>query len=312
LSLAGFLGRFMQGRNHIQILIVIAAVSAAALSGIAGLATGARSWFGVAAMCGLAAAILALAVAWRLQRRITMLDCTFQQGERMRLLGQVAGGLAHQLRNGVAATKLALQLHTRSCAVEDDESLDSACRQLARVEADLARFLDLGRDDVPRRDCSVVEQIEEAVSLLRPRCRHADVQLCWEPPRGEPVVHGDPGRLGHIFVNLLTNAVDAAGPGGAVEVSAEQTAEGRCVVEVRDDGPGPDAVISGRLFQPFVTGKEQGIGLGLFVARQAAEAHGGRLDWRRERGRTCFRVELPASDRDAEERKGTAIPAGRN
>jgi nitrogen-specific signal transduction histidine kinase len=65
------------------------------------------------------------------------------------------------------------------------------------------------------------------------------------------------------------------------------------VVEVSDTGPGPPAEIAGQLFEPFVTGKEQGIGLGLAVAKRAAEAHGGTIAWDRRDGRTVFRIELP-------------------
>jgi nitrogen-specific signal transduction histidine kinase len=63
---------------------------------------------------------------------------------------------------------------------------------------------------------------------------------------------------------------------------------------VWDSGPGPAPEIAGRLFEPFVTGKPEGVGLGLAVARQVVEAHGGRIGWERRDGRTCFRVELPA------------------
>ena len=69
---------------------------------------------------------------------------------------------------------------------------------------------------------------------------------------------------------------------------------GETVVEVSDTGPGPPPAVAERLFEPFVTGREQGIGLGLAVAKQAADGHGGRIDWRREGGRTVFRVALPA------------------
>jgi nitrogen-specific signal transduction histidine kinase len=65
------------------------------------------------------------------------------------------------------------------------------------------------------------------------------------------------------------------------------------VVEVIDTGPGPPPEIAGKLFDPFVTGKEEGIGLGLAVARQAADAHGGRITWDRRDGKTVFRIELP-------------------
>jgi signal transduction histidine kinase len=136
--------------------------------------------------------------------------------------------------------------------------------------------------------------VNDAVALLRPQCRHAGVALRWEPGEDDPVVPCDAARVGHVVVNLLTNAVEAAGPGGQVRVTVRQPAPSVCRVEVRDSGPGPPADIAGRLGEPFVTGKPDGVGLGLFVARQAAEAHGGRLDWRRDDRETVFAVELPA------------------
>ncbi|HMF12059.1 MAG TPA: ATP-binding protein, partial [Gemmataceae bacterium] len=69
-------------------------------------------------------------------------------------------------------------------------------------------------------------------------------------------------------------------------------------VEVRDSGPGPAPEIADRLFEPFVTGKSEGVGLGLAMARQAAESHGGRITWRREEDQTCFVIELPVESAD--------------
>jgi nitrogen-specific signal transduction histidine kinase len=66
---------------------------------------------------------------------------------------------------------------------------------------------------------------------------------------------------------------------------------------VSDSGPGPSEEVAGRLFEPFVTGKPDGVGLGLAVARQVVEAHGGRIGWRREADRTCFTIELPLEQR---------------
>jgi nitrogen-specific signal transduction histidine kinase len=65
------------------------------------------------------------------------------------------------------------------------------------------------------------------------------------------------------------------------------------VVEVIDSGSGPPPELAAKLFEPFVTGKPEGIGLGLAVAKQAVDAHGGRIEWARRDGRTVFRVELP-------------------
>src|SRR5262249_54783132 len=120
-------------------------------------------------------------------------------------------------------------------------------------------------------------------------------------------------------------AVEAAGPGGQVQVQMQQAADrtrreehpppgpapgeargaadpalgvltSAWVLEVWDTGPGPAPEVAERLFEPFVTGKPEGVGLGLAVARQVAEAHGGAVTWARDGGRTCFRVELPADE----------------
>lgn len=209
--------------------------------------------------------------------------------ERLRVLGQFAGGLAHQLRNAAAGAKLAVQLHAGDCA-RGDEALTVALRQLARIETTLRQFLALGRPPAPdRKPCDLGAIVGQAVELLRPQARHAGTALDFTPSPGPLPLTGDPARLGDLFQNVIGNAVDAAGPGGRVTVTITSDA-----VEVTDSGPGPPAAIAGKLFDPFVTGKDQGIGLGLAVAKQAADAHGWRLSWRRESGATVFRVERPA------------------
>lgn len=229
--------------------------------------------------------------------RLARLQEAIQQTERLRLLGQVSGGLAHQLRNGVTGARLAVQIHARECAAADTEPLQVALRQLDLLEANLKRFLDLGRADEPRRQpCSLTTLVNEAVMLVSPQCRHARIALRWEPGEEVPLA-ADPGQIGHLLHNVIGNAVEAAGPGGSVEITVRidsgSGSAGRAVVEIRDSGPGPAANVAERLFEPFVTGKPEGIGLGLAVARRVAEAHGGSLAWTREADRTCFRIELP-------------------
>jgi signal transduction histidine kinase len=221
-----------------------------------------------------------------------------QRAERLRLLGQVGGGLAHQLRNGLTGARLAVQLHARGCAGGDAEALEVALRELTLLEAHLKRFLDLGRDGPLRRQpCAPADLVDEVVALLRPRCKHAGIDLRWQRPAAGAAVVGDPGQLGQLLLNVVGNAAEAAGPGGWVEVRMGQAeGDGRpspLVIEVIDSGPGPPPEVAERLFEPFVTGKPEGVGLGLAVARQVAEAHGGRIAWRREAGRTVFRIELP-------------------
>ena len=138
------------------------------------------------------------------------------------------------------------------------------------------------------------------MTLLGPQCRHAHIELLRDGPACAERLPlcADAGQLGQLLLNVLTNAIEAAGPGGQVEVRLGQTGTGRAWVEVLDSGPGPSAEVAARLFEPFVTGKREGVGLGLAVARQVVEAHGGAIAWRRLDGRTCFRIELPLAASD--------------
>ncbi len=244
--------------------------------------------------------------------RLASLQEAVQRAERLRLLGQVSGGLAHHLRNGVAGARLAVQLHLRERELAergegpppDRDALTVALRQLTLVENNLKRFLDLGsRKPRAAQPCSVVALVGEAVALLRPQCRHAGIDLRWRPPAADPTVLGDAGQLQQLFLNVLGNAVEAAGPGGWVEVDCRLPESGQSilVVEVTDSGPGPTPEVAARLFEPFVTGKPEGVGLGLAVARQVAEAHGGGITWSRRQGHTCFRIELAGAPAAAAE-----------
>jgi len=98
--------------------------------------------------------------------------------------------------------------------------------------------------------------------------------------------------LRQVLFNLVSNAIDAAGPNGRIEVRLQREGD-MMTVDVVDSGPGIADQVAARLFEPFVTGKPEGVGLGLAVARQIVDAHGGRLFWSRDTDETCFRMELP-------------------
>jgi signal transduction histidine kinase len=234
--------------------------------------------------------------------RLARFHETTRRTERLRLLGQVSGGLAHQLRNGLTGARLGVQLFVHENAGGADTSaLDVALRQLTLLETNLKRFLDLGRGgELRAADCSLTALVHEAVELVRPRCRHAGIDLRWQPPDDPYTLSADAGQLGQLVLNVIGNAIEAAGPGGQVEIRLRTAdcglrIEGKksAILEVFDSGAGPPPEIAERLFEPFVTGKPEGVGLGLAVSRQVAEAHGGRVSWRREGGQTCFRIDLP-------------------
>jgi len=112
-----------------------------------------------------------------------------------------------------------------------------------------------------------------------------------EAARGH--LEADPEQLRHVLMNLILNAVEAAGAGGWVRVEFGDERDGHCRLRVLDSGDGPPADFVDRLFEPFSTTKPEGVGLGLAVARQVAELHGGSLSFARLDGATCFELALP-------------------
>jgi signal transduction histidine kinase len=233
----------------------------------------------------------------QLAEQLDELRRVIRRTERLALLGQLAGGLAHHLRNDVTGARMAVQLHQRSCGAGDPESLEVALRQLALTEEHLQRFLAAGQPQEPRRvECDLESIVGQVVQLVEPSCRHRKVDLrTWTNLRPAVRLHADPDQLRHLLMNLVLNAVEAAGPGGWVHVETDGHAGRDLLVRVLDSGPGPPAQQAERLFEPFSTTKPEGVGLGLAVARQVAESHGGTLVYYRRDTATCFELNLPAS-----------------
>eukprot|EP00913_Durusdinium_trenchii_P028347 g26575.t1 len=189
----------------------------------------------------------------RMSRRLLEMQETLRRTERAGLLGQFAGGLAHQLRNAITGARLAIQIHQRRCENgATDGSLDVALRQLSLTEEQVKGLLSLGK---PERRTPVSAALDDLVtdvgSLVSPVCEHAGVQFEIEVnnPQNSEIVDSESVRI--AVLNLVLNGVDAAGTGGRVTMNAET--RGRSVTwTVTDTGPGPPPELIGRLTEMFV------------------------------------------------------------
>ncbi len=238
-----------------------------------------------------------------------------RRAERLRTLDQLGGGMAHQLRNAVTGCRMAVDLHRFHCSHADDEELVVALQQLEQMEGYLRRFLSLGRQegtDPIRVDLG--EVVDRIVPLVELRCRHLGIELQWHRSPQPYFVRGNGDALAQLLLNLLTNALEAAAEGQHAAVDSTRTVSsgwvriklldsptGRVRIEVTDSGPGPSEQVQENLFEPLVSGKRDGVGLGLSLAREIAQSHHGTLNWERRDGRTCFHVELPRGDEDQED-----------
>jgi signal transduction histidine kinase len=229
-----------------------------------------------------------------------------RRSEQMRTLTVLGASIAHQLRNAVTGCRMALDLHAAERPANDgDECLEVARRQLHLMESQLQRFLRIGKrpTEIVSRELDLGDLVDKLLPLVRPAAQHAGVRLDCRIASERLKIRGDEDALGQVVLNLLLNAIEAAQQNGIgqpgrscvkIEVGVRDNEVGELVVS--DSGVGPTGEVASMLFEPFVTSKAEGAGLGLAVAKEIVVAHGGTLDWDRENGMTRFCVELPLAE----------------
>ena len=165
----------------------------------------------------------------------------------------------------------------------------------------IQKFLKLGeRKQASDEQLDLAALIASTISLVAPFARHHQVRMVYLNPTGEFLIRGDRESMEDLLLNLWLNAIEAVATNpldsGDRTVTTELTeSQGRISLKVLDNGPGVDSAVASDLFEPFVSGKPDGAGIGLAVAREICVAHGGTIRWERRDGLTCFLIELPAA-----------------
>lgn len=223
------------------------------------------------------------------------LESELRREDRLRAVGRLAAGLAHEIRNPLNSIRLTVQLLERRLESNSirSEDLRTVRNEVDRLSALLNDLLDLQRSRQPRPEVQpVVPVIQRCISLLERQAEMQNTRVYFEPPPQEVFAVFDAQQLTQTIVNLLLNALEASPAGGAIQVRACQD-NGAARVEVEDEGPGLNAEQQERLFEPFYTTKAAGTGLGLAVSRELMRSQGGNLILAPSRAGACFVVKLP-------------------
>lgn len=200
-----------------------------------------------------------------------------EQSERLALLGRVATGLAHEIKNPLASIQLHAQL-IESLDLDDESqaSLKHLLAEVRVIEGLVNQWLFLARPASPKKQpLQVMDVLQETVQMLQPQADHAGVTLHLAPaPAME--TEGDRMRLQQVFRNIMVNAIQAMPSGGKLDISIAGSADS-LTITFHDQGPGfsPDALGHGA--ELFFSEKEGGMGVGLNVAQEIISAHNGQI-----------------------------------
>jgi signal transduction histidine kinase len=222
-----------------------------------------------------------------------------RRNETLAEVGALAAGIAHELRNGLKPISGSVEYLQRELRPEGEsaELMGLVARECSRLNRFVSDLLSYARErDLAIEPFDLGGHMEELRDCLRhdPRCRDG-VRLAFEPP-GAPVrLLGDREQLRQVWLNLISNGLEAMADGGTLTVRWRPAGPDRAVVEFADQGAGIAPEVLTHVGEPFFTTKPGGTGLGVAMAQRIVERHGGALAFASvpERG-TTVRVELPA------------------
>ncbi len=230
------------------------------------------------------------------------------QSEKLALVGKLAAGTSHSIRNPLTSVKMRLFSLGRSLKLDNNqkEDFDVISKEISHIDTIVQNFLEFSRP--PRlklQPVSPSDVVDQAIQLLQHRLASYEVFIKIQRKEPLPPVQLDPEQLKEVIINIIINACEAMGLGGSIviheKIHGERGKIKSTAILISDNGPGIPDTIQSKIMEPFFTTKEEGTGLGLSIAARIVQEHGGRLDIESKEGSgSTFIITLPAEEPDRE------------
>ncbi|WP_162287791.1 ATP-binding protein [Indiicoccus explosivorum] len=223
------------------------------------------------------------------------------QSEKLKLAGEMAAGVAHEVRNPLTVISGFVQMMHHDADHPYQSFTKLILSEIERINLIISEFLILAKPQAAQfREVSLRETLQEVFLLYGPEFNMQGIIFHETWRHSDYVVNGEKNQLKQVFINLIRNAIEAVGHEGKISLLVEEREEGLVAVRLRDNGEGiPDDVLK-KIFEPFYTTKASGTGLGLIISQRIVQDHGGSLAIRsKERKGTEVTVLLPITSKQA-------------
>lgn len=231
----------------------------------------------------------------RLRNELEQKNRQLERRKRLAALGEMAAGLAHEIRNPLGGIQLYANLLSRDLTENPElkNVADKIVMGVKTLDGLVTDVLSLTHTIEPKfKSSDLIEILNFAIELIQNDIQEKQVQVSLHTPVTHPLVC-DPNMLQRALLNLLRNAIEASGVDGQVFVDVENSKED-VIIRISDTGPGIDESLFDRVFNPFFTTKDNGTGLGLSIVHRIVESHSGSISvTNSDSGGALFTITLP-------------------
>ncbi|HZG72664.1 MAG TPA: EAL domain-containing protein [Chondromyces sp.] len=216
------------------------------------------------------------------------------KSEKLTVVGELAAGIAHEIRNPLTSIKGFIQLFQQGMVKQ--EFIDIIMREFDRIEEIIREFLNLAKpQEIQLKNCDLISVFRHVSTLLESEASLQNVQIFQEFDSDIPQIMCDSNQIKQVFINLIKNSIESIENGGWVKIKASKEKD-RVLVKIMDNGVGISEERLKRLGEPFFSNKEKGTGLGLMTCFRVIKQHNGTINFKsKENQGTVVEVRLPVS-----------------